>query len=71
MLNKLTASLIEDIAPLLPSNVTYTDDDALRAFERVWMELVGGMPGEPWKLSESTIADFRKSRYPTLLLANG
>jgi hypothetical protein len=36
MLKKLSQSLTEDIAPLLPAGVTFTDDDAIAAFGRVW-----------------------------------
>jgi predicted nucleotidyltransferase component of viral defense system len=35
MLEKLTRSLTEDIAPLLPAGIRFNDDDALQAFERV------------------------------------
>jgi len=35
---KLTRSLIEDIAPLLPAGVRFNDDNAMHAFERVWKE---------------------------------
>ena len=36
MLEKLTHSLTEDIAPLLPAGVRFNDHDAIQAFERVW-----------------------------------
>jgi len=36
MLNKLTRSLTDDIAPMLAAGVAYGDDEALEAFERVW-----------------------------------
>ena len=34
MLEKLTRSLTEDIAPLLPAGVRFNEDDAKQAFER-------------------------------------
>jgi hypothetical protein len=40
MLGKLTGSLTEDIAPLLPTGVRFDDEDALQAFERVWTVLI-------------------------------
>ena len=40
MLEKLTRSLTEDIAPLLPAGIRFNDDDALQAFERVWRDLI-------------------------------
>jgi hypothetical protein len=55
MLKKLSQSLTEDIAPLLPAGVTFTDDDAIAAFGRVWGELVKRIPGEPWKSSQAVI----------------
>ena len=67
MLEKLTHSLVEDIAPLLPVGVTFGDDDALLAFERVWMGLIVHIKGEPWKLTDMAIEQLRKTRYPKLL----
>ncbi len=67
MLEKLTRSLIEDIAPLLPAGVRFHDDDALRAFERVWRELIARIKGEAWKLTEQAIEELRAGRYPALL----
>ena len=52
MLEKLTRSLTEDIAPLLPAGVHFNDDDAIQAFERVWMELVIRIKGNAWKLTD-------------------
>ena len=51
MLEKLTRSLTEDIAPLLPAGVRFNDDDAMRAFERVWKELIARVRGDAWKLT--------------------
>lgn len=68
MLEKLTRSLIEDIAPLLPAGVRFNDDDALRAFERVWRELIARIKGDPWKLTEKAIEELRSGKYPKLLI---
>ncbi len=68
MLEKLTRSLIEDIAPLLPAGVRFNDDDALRAFERVWRELIARIKGDSWKLTEKAIEALRAGKYPTLLI---
>ena len=67
MLEKLTRSLIEDIAPLLPVGVRFNDDDAMRAFERVWKELITRIKGEAWKLSDQALEELREKTYPGLL----
>lgn len=67
MLKKLNQSLTEDIAPLLPAGVNFTDDDAIAAFGRVWTELIGRIPGESWKSSKTVIEAIRKSKIPGLL----
>jgi predicted nucleotidyltransferase component of viral defense system len=67
MLEKLTRSLTEDVAPLLPPGVRFNSDDAIDAFERVWSELVARLKGEAWKLTGKAIAELRKKGYPTLL----
>lgn len=67
MLAKLARSLTEDIAPLLPGDVTYSGADALEAFESVWMNLITQIKGEPWKLTRKTIADLREQGFPGLL----
>ncbi len=66
MLEKLLQSLTEDIAPLLPAGITFTDDEALAAFGLVWSELIARISGEPWKRSEKVIEDLRKKK-PNLL----
>lgn len=66
MLEKLTRSLTEDIAPLLPAGVLFDEDAAVRAFERVWTELIARMEGEPWKLTEKALEGLR-ARRPGLL----
>jgi len=69
MLEKLTRSLTEDIAPLLPAGVRFNDDDddAMRAFERVWTELITRIKGDGWKLTGEVIKELRAGRYPGLL----
>jgi hypothetical protein len=67
MLKKLNHSLTEDIVPLLPAGVTFTEDDAIEAFGRVWNGLITRIPGDPWKLSEAAIDAIRNAKYPGLL----
>lgn len=67
MLEKLTRSLTEDIRPLLPAGVRFNDDDAVRAFERVWRALIERIKGDPWKLTEKALEDLRAGKYPALL----
>ena len=67
MLEKLTRSLTEDIAPLLPAGIRFNDDDALQAFERVWRDLIARIKGDAWKLTEKAIEEMRQKKYPDLL----
>jgi predicted nucleotidyltransferase component of viral defense system len=67
MLEKLTRSLTEDIAPLLPAGIRFNDDDALQAFERVWTELITRLKGDAWKLTDKVIDELREKRYRNLL----
>lgn len=67
MLKKLNQSLTEDIAPLLPAGVSFTDADAIAAFGRVWGELIKRIPGDPWKSSQAVIDEIRKTKIPALL----
>jgi predicted nucleotidyltransferase component of viral defense system len=67
MLKKLNQSLTEDIAPLLPAGVSFSDDDAIAAFGRVWGELIKRIPGDPWKSSQAVIEEIRKAKIPALL----
>ena len=67
MLKKLNQSLTEDIAPLLPAGVNFTDDDAIAAFSRVWGELIRRIPGDPWKSSKTVIEEIREAKIPALL----
>lgn len=69
MLEKLTRSLTEDVAPMLPAGVRWTETDAIHAFERVWCELIAGLGGERWKLADMAIDELRAKRYPRLLMA--
>ena len=59
MLEKLTRSLTEDIAPLLPAGIRFNDQDAIHAFEKVWRELIVRIQGDAWKLTNEALADFR------------
>ena len=67
MLEKLTRSLTEDIAPLLPVGVRFNDDDALQAFERVWTELITRIKGDAWKLTDQALEELRTKKYSGLL----
>ncbi len=67
MLEKLTRSLTEDIAPLLPAGVRFNDDDAMQAFERVWKELIALIKGDAWKLTDKVLDELRTNKYPGLL----
>ncbi len=67
MLEKLRRSLTEDIAPLLPVGIRFDDNDAMDAFNNVWVELVARIKGDPWKLSAQVIDELRKERMPNLL----
>ena len=67
MLDKLSRSLTEDIAPLLPASIRFNDEDAIQAFEKVWRQLIVRMQGAAWKLTEEVLGDLRTSKYPGLL----
>lgn len=67
MLKKLNQSLTEDIGPLLPAGVNFTDNDGIAAFGRVWGELITRIPGDPWKNSQAVIDEIRKAKIPALL----
>jgi len=71
MLKKLMRSLMEDIAPLLPTGIRFDAADAARAFEYVCAELICRRRGDPWKLSGKVIAELREQGYPTLLQGPG
>lgn len=67
MLEKLTRGLTEDVVPLLPAGVRFNDADALRAFERVWSELIVRLKGDAWKLTGKVLEELRSKRCPGLL----
>jgi predicted nucleotidyltransferase component of viral defense system len=67
MLEKLARSLTEDVAPLLPTGVRFSDEEAIRAFERVWQELIVSIAGDAWKLTDSVLDELRTRRFPGLL----
>jgi predicted nucleotidyltransferase component of viral defense system len=61
MLKKMSHSLVEDIAPLLPVGVEYTEQHALDAFKAVWNTLIARIAGDPWKTSGKAIEEIRES----------
>lgn len=67
MLDKLRGSLTEDIAPLLPAGVIFTEGDAIQAFGNVWSELIARIRGESWKRTEKVVEQLRREKYPSLL----
>lgn len=67
MLDKLRGSLTEDIAPLLPAGVIFTERDAIQAFGNVWTELIARIRGESWKRTEKIVEQLRREKYPSLL----
>jgi hypothetical protein len=67
MLQKLEYSLVEDIAPMLPTGVHYDESDAVEGFNDIWARLVTKLKGEPWKLSDKAVAELRSKRFPGLL----
>jgi hypothetical protein len=38
----------------------------MKAFERVWTELIVRIKGEAWKLTDEAIEELRKIRFPGL-----
>lgn len=62
MLRKLSRSLTDDIALLLPADIQFDDKDAINAFNHVWTELITRIKGEPWKLSEQFINELRNGK---------
>ena len=67
MLQKLTHSLTEDIAPLLPAGIEFNDVHAIDAFNRVWTELISRLKGDAWKSSADAIVQLRSKKYARLL----
>jgi predicted nucleotidyltransferase component of viral defense system len=70
MLKKLEHSLSEDVSPLLPPGISFTEDEAIRSFEEVWRTLIARIDGDPWKLTDKVVQELREKRYPDLLLDN-
>lgn len=67
VLGKLARSLTEDIAPLLPAEVSFPETKALAAVGQIWAELLPLLPGEPWKSSASVIEQIRTERISSFL----
>ena len=70
MLQKLTRSLTEDIAPLLPVGIEFGEAQAVEAFNSIWTQLISRIKGEAWKSSAEAIEQLRAKRYPALLPAH-
>ena len=68
MLEKLTLGIAEDIDPFLPAGVSFGQAQALRAFERIWTELIPGLHGEGWRRTDEVVASLRQKQYPGLLM---
>jgi predicted nucleotidyltransferase component of viral defense system len=68
MLEKLTRSLTEDIAPLLPPGIHFHENDAVAAFESIWTTLIARMKGDPWKQTARAIEELRHNKYSALLI---
>jgi len=67
LIERLERSLTEDVLPLLPAGVTFTDHEAIAAVGRIWYGLVPLLRGESWKLSAETIEAVRAGRHPEFL----
>jgi len=67
MLEKLNRSLTEDIEPFLPAGVSFTEEEAIEAFECIWINLIVHIKGEPWKLTGKVVERLRQNKYPGLL----
>lgn len=67
MLEKLTRSLTEDIAPLLPPGIHFHESDAVAAFESIWTTLIARIKGDSWKQTDHAIKELRQKKYPNLL----
>lgn len=70
MLQKLTRSLTEDIDPLLPAGIEFSEAHGIDAFNRIWTQLISRMRGEAWKSSAEAVDQLRAKKYPGLLPAN-
>lgn len=67
MLEKLTRSLTEDIAPLLPAGIRFNKDDSMHAFEHIWKVLITRIKGDAWKLTDKVVEALRDKNHPDLL----
>jgi hypothetical protein len=67
MLEKLTSSLSEDIEPLLPPGIRFSEEDAVAAFNKVWTVLITNLRGEAWKLTSKVVDEIRQKKFPQLL----
>jgi len=67
MLEKLNRSLTDDVDPLLPIGVRFSEDDAIEAFGRVWNGLIVRIMGGAWKLSDKAVEELREKKHPKLL----
>jgi hypothetical protein len=63
MLEKMTRSLTEDIAPLLPPSIHFHEDDAVAAFESIWTTLIARIKGDPWRQTDRAIEELRQKKY--------
>jgi hypothetical protein len=43
------------------------EQDLMRAFERVWRELIARLRGDAWKLTDKALDELRSKKYPNLL----
>ena len=59
--------MTEDVDPLLPVGVRFSEDDAIGAFGRVWKELITRIKGDAWKLTDAAVEELREKKYPALL----
>jgi len=67
MLQKLSRSLTEDIASLLPTSILFTDEKAIVAFNRIWKVLIQAMRGASWKSTPTVVEKIRQTSIPNLL----
>ena len=67
LLERLQRSLTEDVVPLLPVGVTFSEEDAVVAIERILQELVPRLRGESWRRSGEFIEAIRADRHPNFL----
>ena len=67
MLERVESSLTEDVVPLLPVGVTFSDAEAIKTPDRIWHDFVPRLQGEPWKLSAGFIKAVQAERYPGFL----